>query len=148
MERKSRFTRFAKRTAQLSGRPVAFCLALATIVAWLLSGPIFGFSDTWQLVINTGTTIVTFLMVFLIQNTQNRDTAAIQIKLDELIRATQGAHNALLDLEELEEEQLLDYLRSYERLAKEARERLARGRLDTDAPDIKERHRAPSSRAG
>ena len=106
MERKSRFTRFAKRTAQLSGRPVAFCLALATIVAWLLSGPIFGFSDTWQLVINTGTTIVTFLMVFLIQNTQNRDAKAMHLKLDELIRATRSARNSLVDLEDCSDEEL------------------------------------------
>ena len=134
MERKSRFTRFAKRTAQLSGRPVAFCLALATIVAWLLSGPIFGFSDTWQLVINTGTTIVTFLMVFLIQNTQNRDTAAIQIKLDELIRVTRG-HNALMDLEELDEEELEGFRRKYEELAARARQRMDEGVDDTDSPE-------------
>jgi len=107
-------------------------------VAWLVTGPLFGFSDTWQLVINTGTTIVTFLMVFLIQNTQNRDTAAIQLKLDELIRATQGAHNALLNLEEIEDEQFEAYRRSYEKLAAEARKKLESGELDTDSPEIKQ----------
>jgi low affinity Fe/Cu permease len=88
------------------GHPSAFGVALLLILVWALTGPLFGFSDTWQLVINTGTTIVTFLMVFLIQNTQNRDSGAIQLKLDELIRATQGAHNAVLDLEELTQEDL------------------------------------------
>ena len=145
---RSVFSRFAKWTARATGRPVTFILAALVIVVWAVTGPLFGFSDTWQLVINTSTTIVTFLMVFLIQNTQNRDTGAIQIKLDELIRATQGAHNALLDLEELDEEQLLDYLRIYERLASEARERLDQGRLDTDAPDIKGPIPERSSRAG
>jgi low affinity Fe/Cu permease len=102
---------------------------------WILTGPLFAFSDTWQLVINTGTTIVTFLMVFLIQNTQNRDTEAIQLKLDELIRATQGAHNALLDLEELEEENLDAFKRKYQALAELARQQLVRGQLDTDTPE-------------
>jgi len=102
---------------------------------WILTGPLFAFSDTWQLVINTGTTIVTFLMVFLIQNTQNRDTEAIQLKLDELIRATQGAHNALLDLEELEEDNLDAFKRKYQALAELARQQLVRGQLDTDTPE-------------
>ena len=132
-----RFSYFARRLAVLSGRPLTFLLALAAILLWGLSGPFFGFSDTWQLVINTSTTIITFLMVFLIQNTQNRDTEAIQIKLDELIRATKGAHNALLNLEQLEDEELDRYLRSYAQLAKAAREKLRKGELDTDSPDPK-----------
>ena len=118
------FTRFAKSTARKAGHPATFCIAVAIILSWAASGPLFGFSDTWQLIINTGTTIVTFLMVFLIQNTQNRDGEAMQIKLDELIRVQKGAQNALLDLEELEEEEL-DHIRAhYERLATEARRKL------------------------
>jgi low affinity Fe/Cu permease len=126
---------FAKRTSRYSGRPLTFVLAVATIVGWLITGPLFGYSDTWQLVINTATTIITFLMVFLIQNTQNRDTEAIQIKLDELIRATQGAHNALLDLEELDEAQLDFFRARYEALAEAARLAVARGEMDTDTPE-------------
>ena len=112
--------------------------AVGLILGWACTGPLFGFSDTWQLVINTGTTIVTFLMVFLIQNTQNRDAEAIQVKLDELIRAMEGAHNGLLDLEELEEEEL-DRIRAYyERLAERARVDLRRGLRDTGVPDGEE----------
>jgi low affinity Fe/Cu permease len=103
----------------------------------MVSGPLFSFSDTWQLVINTSTTIITFLMVFLIQNTQNRDTEAIQVKLDELIRATQGAHNALLDLEELEEETLETFRTKYQTLAKVAREELSQGGEDTGTPELR-----------
>lgn len=125
----------AKRVSRWCGRPGTFVLALGVIAVWIGTGPVFGFSDTWQLVINTGTTIVTFLMVFLIQNTQNRDTAAIQLKLDELIRATQGAHNALMDLEELEERQIEAFRARYERLAGVARDRLKRGEPDTDTPE-------------
>ena len=137
-QRHVRFSYIARRIAVLTGRPAAFMLALAVIVLWALSGPLFGFSDTWQLVINTGTTIVTFLMVFLIQNTQNRDTEAIQLKLDELIRATQGAHNALLDLEHIDDERFEQYKRSYRRLAAQARRKLEKGDLDTDSPEIKQ----------
>jgi low affinity Fe/Cu permease len=118
------------------GHPVAFGVAIAVIVGWAVTGPLFGFSDTWQLVINTGTTIVTFLMVFLIQNTQNRDSAAVQIKLDELIRTARGAHNALLDLEELTAADLERLRARYEALATHARTELRRGGGDTDTPDI------------
>ena len=129
------YSNIAKTIARLSGRPAAFTLALLVIVVWVITGPIFGFSDTWQLVINTGTTIVTFLMVFLIQNTQNRDTQAIQVKLDELIRVTKGAHNALMDLEELDEAPLAEFRRRYQKLAAEARKQLEGGFEDTDSPD-------------
>jgi low affinity Fe/Cu permease len=133
----SRFTRLAKWTARVTGRPVAFALAVSVVLVWGITGPLFSFSDTWQLVINTGTTIVTFLMVFLIQNTQNRDTEALQVKLDELIRAMEGAHNALLDLEELDEKQLDRIRARYEELAKKAREDLQHGGIDTDVPSVK-----------
>jgi low affinity Fe/Cu permease len=146
--RSGRFGNLTRALSTLVGRPVAFAIAAGAVVLWAASGPLFGFSDTWQLVVNTSTTIITFLMVFVIQNTQNRDTAAIQIKLDEIIRATEGAHNAVLDLEQLDEEQLQQYLRRYEELAAEARERLRHGRLDTDAPDIKQPTRVRSSRGG
>ncbi len=129
------YSMLAKNSARLAGRPTAFNLALLVLAAWLVTGPMFGFSDTWQLVINTGTTIVTFLMVFLIQNTQNRDTEALHIKLDELIRATKGAHNALLDLEELTQEELDEFRQRYLALAQGARERRARGERDTDTPE-------------
>src|SRR3989454_12220057 len=112
--------RFSRVLTDWVGTSWALGAALAVVAVWALTGPLFGFSDTWQLVINTGTTIVTFLMVFVIQNTQNRDTEAIQIKLDELIRATQGAHNALLDLEELDEGQLEKYRTNYAALASSA----------------------------
>jgi low affinity Fe/Cu permease len=127
----SSYSRLAKSAAQLSGRPPALGVAVTLVVVWLLSGPLFGFSDTWQLVINTGTTIITFLMVFLIQNTQNRDTEAIQIKLDELIRATEGAHNGLLDLEELDQDDLDAFRARYVALACSARENLKQGNADT-----------------
>jgi low affinity Fe/Cu permease len=129
------YSRLAKSASRFCGRPRTFVLAIAVVGTWIITGPIFGFSDTWQLVINTGTTIITFLMVFLIQNTQNRDTEAIQIKLDELIRATEGAHNALLDLEELEEEALDAFRSKYEVLAAVAREEVARGTQDTGTPE-------------
>jgi low affinity Fe/Cu permease len=132
---RSQFTRFAKGTARVTGRPSAFLLAVGVILVWLITGPLFHFSDTWQLVINTGTTVITFLMVFLIQATQNRDAEAVQVKLDELLRATAGAHNALLDLEELEEHELDQILDGYCRLAQSARANLRTGGRDTDAPE-------------
>ena len=131
------FTRFAKRAARLTGQPLSFSIAIGAVLAWACTGPLFGFSDTWQLVINTSTTIITFLMVFVIQNTQNRDSEAIHVKLDELIRATKGAHNALLDLEELEEKDLDRIRDSYEALAKRARKELRHGVADTAVGKLK-----------
>jgi|SRR5262245_31788137 len=133
---KSRFSHFATWTAGAAGWPSTFVLACLIIVLWAATGPVFGFSDTWQLVINTGTTIITFLMVFLIQNTQNRDSKAMQLKLDELIRATRGAHNALLDLEELNEDELNRVRKLYTSLAANARVGMNAGTLDIDSPDI------------
>jgi low affinity Fe/Cu permease len=135
MSQSNWYASFAKRTARITGRSFVFATAVGVICIWLVTGPFFGFSDTWQLVINTGTTIITFLMVFLIQNTQIRDTEAIQLKLDELIRATQGAHNALLDLEELEQETLGAFKAKYQALAQQARRQLLQGDLDTGTPE-------------
>ena len=135
MSNPSWYSRFAKAAAHFCGRPRVFSIAVGIIAVWVVTGPLFGYSDTWQLVINTGTTIITFLMVFLIQNTQNRDTEAIQVKLDELIRATKGAHNALLDLEELEEEALDAFKAKYQALANSARAELSRGVQDTGTPE-------------
>lgn len=132
------FNRFSKWTAHYTGSPIAFSLACGTILLWLVTGPLFKFSDTWQLVINTATTIITFLMVFLIQNTQNRDTMALQLKLDELIRAMEGAHNALMDLEELNEAELQAIHRRYSHLASAARENLRKGVPDTNKPEVDE----------
>jgi low affinity Fe/Cu permease len=136
------FTQLAKWSARVSGRPVTFGLAVTVILLWGVTGPLFGFSDTWQLVINTSTTIVTFLMVFLIQNTQNRDTGAIQVKLDELIRVIEGAHNALLDLEELEDRDIDRIRANYADLATAARLDLREGRTDCDIRDVAERANA------
>ena len=134
--RSSWFTRFANGAARATGRPLTFVLALAIVVVWAVTGPIFGFSDAWQLVINTGTTIVTFLMVFLIQNAQNRDSEAMHVKMDELIRALEGAHNALLDLEELDEKTLDTIRQRYRKLAAKAREDLLAGKLDIGRDDV------------
>ena len=134
--RGSPFNRFARWTSRTTGHPAAFVAAVLIIVVWAVTGPLFGFSDTWQLVINTSTTIVTFLMVFLIQNTQNRDSEATQLKLDELIRAANGAHNGLLDLEELTEKDLERIKARYEELARKFREDLKRGLKDTESTEI------------
>lgn len=129
------FSDFSRWLADMSGKAMTFIVAVAFVGIWAVTGPVFGFSDTWQLVINTSTTIITFLMVFLIQNTQNRDTEAMQLKLDELIRATQGAHNTLLDLERMTDEELKAFLDNYAKLAVEARNRA--GDLDTGSPDVR-----------
>jgi low affinity Fe/Cu permease len=133
----NRFARFSNRIASLAGRASTFAIACAAIVLWAVSGPFLGFSDVWQLTINTATTIVTFLMVFIIQNTQNRDSRALQIKLDELIRATLHAHNALLDLEELSEVELEAFREKYAAIAREARQGFGRdeGRVTIDLPE-------------
>jgi low affinity Fe/Cu permease len=130
------FENMSARIAAATGRPIAFTLALAVIVIWAISGPVFHWSDTWQLVINTGTTIITFLMVFLIQNTQNRDSEAMHVKMDELIRAFEGAHNALLDLEELDEETLDAARKRYRKLAEKAREDIKAGKSDIGCDDV------------
>jgi low affinity Fe/Cu permease len=130
------FQRFARAAARTTGRPLAFGIALCAVIVWAILGPIFHFSDTWQLVINTATTIITFLIVFLIQNTQNRDSEAIQIKLDELLRATHGCHNVVLDIEELSETELDEIKRSYSALAKKALQELRNGKSDLGIPDM------------
>lgn len=135
-KRPSWFTRAAKAASRTTGRPATFAIAVAVIVLWALTGPIFDYSDTWQLVINTGTTIITFLMVFLIQNTQNRDTEALQIKLDELLRSVEHAHTVLLDLEELDDEELKLIREDYLELARKARDGLKRGKADTGVPRL------------
>lgn len=140
---KGGFRKFARWSARWTGRPIAFALAVIFILVWLVTGPIFHYSDTWQLVINTATTIVTFLMVFLIQNTQNRDSEAVQLKLDELLRSTKGAHNALLEIEELSENELDEIKHCYTVLAKKALEDLRTGKSDLGTPDVQ---RKPAAR--
>ena len=128
--------RFANKASRWTGRPAAFVSAILLILGWAILGPVFHFSDTWQLVINTGTTIITFLMVFLIQNTQNRDSEALHLKIDELIRSHEGAHNALLNLEKLNEEELDAIRDRYAELADNARKSLKSGGGDVDSPEI------------
>lgn len=148
MNRNSLFTRFAKKTAHVTGLPGTFLLAVIIILIWALTGPIFHFSDTWQLIINTSTTIVTFLMVFVIQHTQNRDSAALHLKLDELIRATKEAHDSLMDLEELEEDELEQIRSKYEEAAAQARHKLRAldSAFATFAPLEKDGKEDPESR--
>ena len=130
------FSRISRWTSNTLGRPQAFLLACLTIVVWAALGPVFGYSDTWQLTINTGTTIITFLMVFLIQNTQNHHSDAIQIKLDELIRAVAGAHNYLMDVEEATDEELEEFKRRYRSLHEMARRQRERGANDTGSQEL------------
>ena len=133
------FVRFAQWVSHVTGRPITFFIAVATLAVWGVAGPLFGFSDTWQLVINTATTIITFLMVFVIQNTQNRDTASMHIKLDELIRVTKKARNVLLDLDHFDDSELEKLRQDYERLAREEiplhlERRRSRGQSRSDKP--------------
>jgi low affinity Fe/Cu permease len=137
--------RFARLATRWTGRPWAFGVAVAIVVVWLLTGPIFHYSDTWQLVINTGTTIVTFLMVFLIQQTQNKDTKAIELKLNELVAAVEGASNRLIDVEDLSEDELDTLHHHYRRLVAMAKKDIKL----TQSHSIEEaeaRHRAKSRR--
>ena len=122
----SKFDHFCRFASVVTGKPIAFNSALAIILFWMLSGPVFGFSDTWQLIINTATTIVTFLMVFLIQHTQNRESEAIHVKLDELILAQEGARNELIDIERMEEKELKLLHEHYVSLAKNARTEMSK----------------------
>ncbi len=136
MQMNDTFSNISRYISDKTGQPIAFSLATASVLLWLVTGPIFGYSDTWQLIINSITNIVTYLMVFLIQNTQNRDGEAIQIKLDELIRANKNAHNVLLDLEELSADQLTLIKDRYEKLATIARLELEKGGKDTGEPSV------------
>ena len=135
------FSNFASYLSTMTGRPGTFVIAVSLVIVWAVTGPFFHYSDTWQLVINTSTTIVTFLMVFLIQNTQNRDSLAIQVKLDELIRSIEGAHLALLDLEELDDQDFERICSDYRELARQARRDLRAGKSDTDVREVGEAHR-------
>lgn len=138
MNKDTLFGRFAKFVACACGSSWAFLIACLVILTWLVTGPTFDYSDTWQLVINTGTTIITFLMVFIIQHTQNKDSIALQLKLDELIRATKGAHNALIDLEELNDKELDKIRQRYLNLATQARQDLRKGVRDDNKPEVGE----------
>lgn len=137
------FGKFARESARWTGRPIAFGIAAGVILIWAFTGPMFHFSDTWQLVINTGTTIITFLMVFLIQNTQNRDSEALHLKIDELLRANHEAHTALLEIEELSEDELDEIKHCYATLARRAREDVRSGKSDLGTPDVKRKPSPP-----
>ena len=134
MKKENLFERFARKIASIAGLPYSFLLSAILVIVWACLGPVFGYSDTWQLVINTSTTIITFLMVFVIQNTQNKDTAALHLKLDELIRVTHDAQDDLIDLEEMSEEELEKISKRYSDLAQEAHRRLGKSESDTDEP--------------
>ena len=138
----SLFSRFAKGMSKMLGHPLAFGIAVLIVIGWAISGPLFQFSNTWQLVINTGTTIITFLMVFLIQNSQNRDSEAMQVKLDELIRALKGADNSLLDTENLTQEELQRMQDHYAKMAQIAQKRLERANSSQNTGAKKEREKA------
>lgn len=131
-----KFVEISQKIAEYAGKPVTFILACSFILIWAVSGPFFGFSDTWQLVVNTSTTIITFLMVFLIQSTQNRDTEALHLKLDELLRANAGTHLALLDIEELDEDDFQAFRKLYKAIGTEARDRMMAGKGDVYTPDL------------
>ncbi|BCW86935.1 hypothetical protein sos41_00600 [Alphaproteobacteria bacterium SO-S41] len=138
------FTRFSAFISRHAGRPEAFIAAVAIVIVWAVAGPFVGYSETWQLIINTGTTIITFLMVFVIQASQNRDTAALHLKIDELIRATVPAHNALLDIDNLDEQTLEKMRHRYEQLAREA---TSKGNvLDALAPDAPQQRKKASAK--
>ncbi len=130
------FSRLSNWVARATGRPITFLLAGTTVLVWLITGPAFHFSDTWQLVMNTTSSIVTFLMVFIIQDTQNRDSEATQLKLDELIRAVSGAHVTLLDLEDLTVDELDRVKKAYVELARQAKADMVSGQQDTGTPDL------------
>ena len=136
MKIKSKFVKVAQSVGEVTGHPFAFAIAVSIILVWAVTGPLFGFSDTWQLVINTGTTIITFLMVFLIQSTQNRDTEALHLKLDELIRATEGAHLALMDIEKLDDDEFQAFRKMYNDIAEKSRKSLNSGEDDINCPNI------------
>ena len=124
------FQKFARTVVRTSGHPMAFAIAIGIVVLWALTGPLFRYSNAWLLVINTVASIITFLMIFLIRNAQNRESEAVQLKLDELIRATKAAHNSLLDIEELSEEELDRIKTRFERLARKARDESSAGRTE------------------
>jgi low affinity Fe/Cu permease len=130
------FSRFARTLSRYLGKSFTFSLALGLVLLWLITGPLFKYSDTWQLVINTSTTIITFLMVFLLQNTQNRDTTAVHLKLDEIIRSMENTHNELLKIEELSDEDLKVFLDRYEDLAKQVKQKIQNGESDVGCPEV------------
>ena len=140
----STFSAFARSIARWSGRPASFVASVLLVIVWLVTGPLFDYSDTWQLIINTSTTIITFWMVFVIQHTQNRDTEAMQLKLDEIIRVTQGAHNALMGLEDADDEELESYRQRFAVAAAAARATSERGAPDTQVEGFDDEAEAPA----